>query len=209
VAPVWSAFGATVADVVHIYQRPRRMRMPADPEEMNATFAGLERQGRAVLAGEGFAPAEMELQRSLRMKYTAQVFDIELALELDGEIGADDVPRIAEAFARRYEQLHGAGSGHPEGGIDITGFIVRARGLTTPPRLGTPRRVRAEASAVRPVYWYELGGFADTPVIHVADGVLEGELSGPLMIELPDTVVVLRPGQTARFDSLGSLVITV
>src|SRR5918997_5121852 len=50
VAPVWSAFGATVADVVHVDQRPQRLEMPADPEEIAAPFAELERTGREVLA---------------------------------------------------------------------------------------------------------------------------------------------------------------
>jgi N-methylhydantoinase A len=208
VAPVWSAFGATVADVVHIYQRPRRLRMPADPETMNATFAELEHRGRTVLAEEGFDSGQMELQRSLRMKYTAQVFDIELPLELDGQIEAGDLPHIAEAFERSYEHLHGAGSGHPEGGIEITAFVVSGRGLTSPPQLGAPRATTTSSDS-RQVYWYELGGFAETPVIHMSDGVFEEPLAGPLMIELPDTVIVLRPGQTARFDPGGSLVIAV
>jgi N-methylhydantoinase A len=61
----------------------------------------------------------------------------------------------------------------------------------------------------RRVYWQELGGFAETPVLGLADGRLDGELEEPLLLELPDTVVVLRPGQQARFSELGSLVIDV
>jgi N-methylhydantoinase A len=209
VAPVWSAFGAAVADVVHVYQRPRRLRMPADPGTMNATFAELEQHGRAVLAEEGFGSGQIEMQRSLRMKYTAQVFDIELPLELDGQIEPDDMPQITAAFERSYERLHGAGSGHSEGGIEITALIVRARALTGSPQLAAPRTTTTKSSDSRQVYWYELGGFAETPVIHLSDGVLEEPLAGPLMIELPDTVIVLRPGQTARFDPGGSLVIAV
>jgi len=34
-------------------------------------------------------------------------------------------------------------------------------------------------------------------------------LAGRLLIELPDTVIVLRPGQSARFDELGSLVVNL
>jgi N-methylhydantoinase A len=202
VAPVWSAFGATVADVVHIYQRPRRLRMPAEPEELAATFAELELQGRETLATEGFGDDLIELRRSLRLKYSAQVYDVEVPV-------ADlDVSRIAADFARLYEALHGEGSGHPEGGSEITGFVVRARGLGEPPELVSPP-VAAATRTSRRVYWQELGGLADTPVLRLGEGRLDEELEGPLLLELPDTVVVLRPGQRARYSELGSLVIEV
>jgi N-methylhydantoinase A len=205
VAPVWSAFGATVADVVHIYQRPRRLRMPADARELAATFAELERQGRDVLRSEGFGDDAVELQRALRLRYSAQVYDVEVRLPEDDPF---DVERIAVDFARVYESLHGEGSGHPEGGSEITGFVVRARGLSATPRLAPPPPARAERRSRR-VYWRELGGFADTPVLRLAEGRLDEELDGPLLLELPDTVIVLRPGQRARFSELGSLVIDV
>ncbi len=205
VAPVWSAFGATVADVVHIYQRPRRLRMPADPDELASTFAELERQGRDVLAAEGFVDEEIELHRSLRLKYSAQVYDVEVPLPARDPF---DVARITTDFARLYETLHGEGSGHPEGGSEITGFVVRARGLSEPPAL-TPSPLVTPAHGSRRVYWQELGGFAHTPVLRLDEGRLDDELEGPILLELPDTVVVLRPGQRARFSELGSLVIDV
>jgi len=205
VAPVWSAFGATVADVVHIHQRPRRLRMPADPGELAAVFAELEAQGRELLHSEGFPPDRIELRRSLRLKYSAQVYDVEVPLPDEDPFEAE---RIAADFARVYETLHGVGSGHPEGGSEITGFVVRARGLDAPPVLTPPAVVAAEWGT-RPVYWQELGGFADTPVLRLAEGRLDEELEGPLLLELPDTVVVLRPGQRGRFGELGSLVIDV
>jgi N-methylhydantoinase A len=204
VAPVWSAFGATVADVVHIYQRPRRLRMPADPAELARAFAELEEQGREVLLAEGFEN-RIELQRSLRLKYSAQVYDVEVPLPEDDPY---DATRIAEDFARIYETLHGEGSGHPEGGSEITGLVVRARGVGEPSAPAVPAILSAERGS-RQVYWQELGGFAETPVLRLGEGRLDEELEGPLLLELADTVVVLRPGQSARYSDLGSLVIEV
>jgi N-methylhydantoinase A/oxoprolinase/acetone carboxylase beta subunit len=57
------------------------------------------------------------------------------------------------------------------------------------------------------VYWYEEGAFVDAPVLRLTEGGVRDALQGPLLVELPDTVVVVRPGQTARFGELGSLVI--
>jgi N-methylhydantoinase A len=205
VAPVWSAFGATVADVVHIYQRPRRLRMPAEPDEVAVVFAELEEQGRNVLLAEGFDADGLELHRSLRLKYSAQVYDVEVPL---AENDPFDAARIAADFGRLYEQLHGEGSGHPEGGTEITAFVVRARGVAEPPALAAPGVVGA-ARGSRQVYWQELGGFAETPVLRLAEGRLDEELAGPVLLDLPDTVVVVRPGQRARFSDVGTLVLEV
>jgi len=205
VAPVWSAFGATVADVIHIYQRPKRLPMPADPADLEAVFAELETQGREVLLAEGFDADRIEVRRSLRLKYSAQVYDVEVPLPDKNPL---DVSRIADDFARVYETLHGEGSGHPEGGSEITGFVVRARGVSAPPVLASPPAASATRGSRR-VYWQELGGFAETPVVHLGEGRLDEGLEGPLLLELPDTVVVVRPGQQAVFTDLGSLVIDV
>jgi N-methylhydantoinase A len=204
VAPVWSAFGATVADVVHVYQSPRRLTLPADPAALDAPFRELEQRGRDVLRSEGFSEDRIEVRRSLRMKYAAQVFDVEVPLEPG--VPLDD-GTITAAFVTVYEALHGEGSGHPEGGTAITSFIVRARGLTDAPALSAPLQATAPEWGSRPVYWYETGGFVDTPVLRLTEGGVAERLEGPLLIELPDTVVVVRPGQTARFGELGSLVI--
>ena len=50
----------------------------------------------------------------------------------------------------------------------------------------------------------ETGGFVDTPVLRLKEGGVPDRLEGPLLVELPDTVVVVRPGQSARFGELGS-----
>jgi N-methylhydantoinase A len=204
VAPVWSAFGATVADVVHVYQRPQRLALPADPAAVAAPFGDLEATGREVLRAEGFAEDRIELRRSLRMKYAAQVFDVEVPLEPGAPLEAEV---ITAAFVAVYEALHGEGSGLPEGGIAITSFIVRARGLTDPPTLTTPPGADAPEWGSRRVWWYEEGAFVDTPVLRLTEGGVPDVLEGPLLVELPDTVIVVRPGQRARFGELGSLVI--
>jgi N-methylhydantoinase A len=204
VAPVWSAFGATVADVVHVLQSPRRLTLPADAAAVEGPLLELEETGREVLAAEGFAQERIELRRSLRMRYAAQVFDVEVPLDPGAPL---DAATVTAAFVRVYEALHGEGSGHPEGGIAITSFIVRARGLTDAPAMTAPVDAASPEWGSRRVYWYEEGEFVDTPVLRLTEGGVPDRLQGPLLVELPDTVVVVRPGQSATFGELGSLVI--
>ena len=79
--------------------------------------------------------------------------------------------------------------------------------MTDAPTMSTPPDAGSPAWGSRQVYWYETGGFVDTPVLRLTEGGVPDRLEGPLLIELPDTVVVVRPGQGARFGELGSLVI--
>jgi N-methylhydantoinase A len=204
IAPVWSAFGATVADVVHVYQRPQRWILPVEPAALEAVFGELEQTGREVLRSEGFADDRVELRRSLRMRYAAQVFDVEVALPDGAPLHSDE---IGAAFADLYESLYGEGAGHAASGIAITSLIVRARGLIEPLELAAPPPAPEPRSSTRAVYWYEQGQFIDTPVLALREGGVADRLEGPLLIELPDTVVVVRPGQSARFGELGVLTI--
>jgi N-methylhydantoinase A len=65
--------------------------------------------------------------------------------------------------------------------------------------------VRAEPSRrSRAVYWSELRDFVDTPVY---DEVPPAMLDGPALIELPDTVIVVRPGQRGAPDPGGNYII--
>ncbi len=204
IAPVWSAFGATVADVVHVYQRPQRLVLPVQPATLESMFGELQQRARDQLAAEGFVGDRVELRRSLRMRYAAQVYDVEVALS---DVASLDDDAITKAFVELYETLHGEGAGHAASGVAITALIVRARGLTDPLELtAAPLEADPQWSS-RPVYWYEQGEFVDTPVLGLRDGRLDDPLDGPLLIELPDTVVVVRPGQTARFGDLGTLTI--
>jgi N-methylhydantoinase A len=120
----------------------------------------------------------------------------------------DTVLREAvERFGETYDRLHGTGAGYRQGGVTLTGLRVRASGVSTPPELADAAPADITESE-RPVYWSEYGEFRPTRVLTLTrGGRLDSHLSGPLLVELPDTVVVVRPEQTARFDHLGNLII--
>jgi N-methylhydantoinase A len=208
VAPVWSAFGAAIANVSHVYQRWEEQALPLDPASVNEIFTDLESRAAAQFRDEGFADGEIVLQRFVRMKYTAQAFDVEIGVG-GGEITAESLATTEEDFHRKYAELHGEGAGYKEGGSRVTAFTVRGQGLTGDPHLsGDDEEGRPVERKLRDVYWSEYGEFRSTPVLSIHGGsAVDDKLEGPMLIELPDTVVVLRPDQTARFDDLGSLLI--
>ncbi|HWU12235.1 MAG TPA: hydantoinase/oxoprolinase family protein [Streptomyces sp.] len=207
-ASAWSAFGATVADVIHVAERWDQHPMPAEPAALAATFAELETEVRDKLASEGFSPEEIQVDRSLRMKYTAQLHNIEVPLTT-AEPDEGTVSELGEEFARLYDDLHGEGAGYREGGVTVTGFVVRARGLTVRPAPAEAPPASNVRELSRRVYWSEKRGYLDTPVLKLSGGRVDGRFEGPMLIELPDTVVVIRPGQVAAFDRWGNLVLEI
>jgi N-methylhydantoinase A len=208
VAPVWSAFGASIAPVSHVHQRWETHTLPADHVAVNTIFDQLEREAHETLSAEGFPGSTHTLTRALRCRYNAQFYDVEVSVP-SGALGTTELELLQSDFERIYDELHGEGAGYREGGAQITSFTVRASARTDEPQIAAQSLSVDARWNERPVFWSEIGSFAPTPVLTISNGVLDERLHGPMLVELPDTVVVIRPGQTAEFDRLGSLMINV
>jgi N-methylhydantoinase A len=209
VAAMWSALGAAVSDVTHIYQSPTEIRLPVGADELNAHLDSMEQRARTTIASEGFAGVEPAITRTLQMKYAAQVFDVRVPLA-PGRLDDDRARAIGDEFAAIYDDLFGEGSGYAEAGVIITNVTLQATVPTHKPQL--PRIDEKSSGAVvtrttRPVYWAEEGTELDTYVVRLHRGVVDEDIKGPALIELPDTVVVIHPGETATFDDFGNLVV--
>lgn len=209
-APLWSAFGAATADVVHVFQYADELALPVTGNQLTRGFAEMERRAQDQLRAEGFTPDEITLTHRLRMKYAMQVHDVEVPV-LAGTFTDEDAAGLIDNFTTIYEYLFGKGSGHREGGVEITGFQLRASGLAEKPEIArragdVPVTTRASH---RPIYWSEIGGFVDTPVWELANDEAIAPMTGPALVQLPDTVVVIRPGQRAHMDDFGNLIIDV
>lgn len=211
VAAMWSALGAAVSDVTHIYQTPAEIRLPVQPDQLNAILGEMETRARDTIRHEGFGDVEPNFTRTLRMKYAAQVFDVEVPLGA-GPLDDAAVSEIAGDFARIYDDLFGKGSGFAEAGVVITSVSLQATVPTHKPEL--PRVDEASSDAIvsrshRSVFWAEEGREVDTYVVRLDQGVVDETITGPALIELPDTVVVVHPGESASFDDRGNLVVVI
>jgi N-methylhydantoinase A len=213
VAAVWSAVGAATADVVHVHQRPYVLdnsdthNSNGAGMELTGVFEALEAEARSQLEAAGFGGGSMHSRRTVRMRYTAQVHSVEVPVK-DGPIGPDDLAALAESFSEHYESLYGRGAGYTKGGLQITSAHVRATHLVERPHLGRETSSSpAPEPTTRPVYWGEVGDHVETPVLRLLPGSPLDRTAGPLLIELPDTVAVVHPGQEAWVDRIGNLVI--
>src|SRR5262249_56029789 len=104
-----------------------------------------------------------------------------------------------------WERVEGGGAGLRGGGVEIVTYRVRTTAAGTKPAL----RPAAERSASPPsesrapsrrVFWSELGDFDATPVFWGERLEPGNRIAGPAIIQVPDTTIVVHPGQIARLD---------
>ena len=110
-------------------------------------------------------------------------------------------------FIEAYEARFGEGSAFEAAGVELTTFRVVLRAPTVRPELkkvaidgGGRRTCRRAADLPR----RRLGAGADLLERPLVPGAV---VEGLAVIELPDTTIVVGPGETARVDEYGSVVI--
>ena len=184
---------------------------PFDGPRLGEIFAELGDSARELLRSDGVEDGDIELRCSVDLRYAGQIFDVELPL--DGPI-ADEAGAAAvlERFDRRYDELFGEGAGFREAGIELLMVRVTGVGRNEPLALGDAAGGSDDTAAAlkgqRPIAW-EGHGRIETDTY---DGDLLGAgaaLTGPAVIELSHTSVVLHPGDRAEWRDAGTIEIGV
>ncbi|MGZ4433288.1 MAG: hydantoinase/oxoprolinase N-terminal domain-containing protein [Trebonia sp.] len=130
-----------------------------------------------------------------------------------GPLDAAAIEAAAAAFEQRYAALYGADTGFREAGIQAISFRVRGTGvlpfspaLPDIPAASSPDPAAAQAGS-RPVCLDAALGFTSTPVYDYRQLRAGHLLTGPAIVEVPTTTVVIPGGTTAAVDALGNLTI--
>ena len=211
VCSLWSALGAATADLLHIYETVDIVASPFDAARVGERFAELERQGLDQLERDGIAPGAARIARSADIRYKGQINEVEVAVPA-GELDEAALAELAADFHRRYEALYGAGAGFREARVEIVTYRVRTTAVSAKPAIRPARERGATPSddaraGARPVYWAELGDFEPTPVFWGERLVAGNRVAGPAIIQVPDTTIVVHPGQAARIDAYGNVLV--
>jgi len=211
ICSLWSALGAASADVLHIDEAVDIIPSPFDPARVAAHFAELERQGMAQLAADGIDPASARIARSVDLRYKGQINEVEVAVPT-GALDAAALEQLVADFHRRYETLYGRGAGFREARVEIVTYRVRASAMSPKPAIepapeSGPRPPAEARAPVRKVFWAERGDFEPTPVFWGERLRAGNVLTGPAIVQLPDTTIVVHPDQTVRLDPYGNFII--
>jgi N-methylhydantoinase A len=209
-SPVFSAFGAAMADISHSRVMTYQAIMPVEPRVLNERLESVEGELMSQMAGENFTPEQVTFRRFVSMRFRRQTYGVELPLPWD-RLTEERVVELQQLFVQKYEDLYGKGAGFVEAGTEINTLRVDAVGPVPKPVLtqedssGLSDSREARKGTRRASFNRE---FLDTD-IYAYERLQPGPaISGPAIVEAPLTTVVVPPGYSAAMDTYRNLVLT-
>lgn len=207
-AGVLSAFGFLTVPLSYQFSTTLRGTLDdLDLAEVTAALAGLEAQGRAVLARSGHEGADVTVRRFCEMRYLGQSHDVTIDLG-DGAVTAAD---MRAAFRARYRELYRyvqeAGADLP---VEALVWRVRVSG-PMPDRQERPASVSGRASPVkaeRPI-WVPARAAMETAPVYDRYALAPGfEARGPLVVEEAESTLIVADTSTLSVDTHLNLIVT-
>ena len=206
-AGVLSALGLLITDLVYDFSTSRVRRFAdVSPADLESIFGNFEREGAARLHAEGIDEERQLFERRLDLRYVGQSFELDVPAPDDLDEAAVD--RLANAFHERHERRYGHSS--PDEPVELVTVRLRARGLVESPDLVADDRSGSVADAIREERSVVFGGVShETPAYERDRLPTDASFDGPAIVEGAESTVVLPPGQRARVDGYGNLLVEV
>jgi N-methylhydantoinase A len=204
---LFSALGLLLADYRHDYIRSIALALDkVDPQALIQQYEELETTARQELLQEGVAEGAIRFERQVDLKYGYQVS--ELTLPFPSQVTSTD---LRKELARLFTEAHKQAFGYDrDDAIELVNLRLRA--LASAGRVRFTELMARESSeeqthqGSRQAYFGPAQGTLETPVCRRAD--LSKGQEGPVIIEEPDTTVVVPPGWKIQRDESGNLALT-
>lgn len=205
------AFGQIISDVKYNFLDtcPMRLDDNADLDLLNTRFEGMEKRAVDYLKADGFTEDQIDIGRSIDMRYVDQVHECEVEIGTF-KIDRDTAKQIRDAFDARHEQLFTYSE--PHNIVEIVNLESTIYGRIKRPESPVVERGEADPgealSGRRPMIFSRDGGATDTPVYDGEKVKAGNKFTGPAVIEEVTTTLVLEPGWEAELDERGTYVLT-
>ena len=168
-------------------------------------FAEMEVEGRAWLERERIPGPRQHYRRMLDARYRGQNFEVRV--DCTG-LGPDALAEVTERFHAAHRQEYGYDIRHRD--IQFVSARLQALGEVTKapqPEIEGGGDLTAAQTGTRPVYVDARRGWCDTPVYARAALPAETEIPGPAVFNEMSTTTLILPGQFARRDRWGNLIV--
>ncbi|MDP6342214.1 MAG: hydantoinase/oxoprolinase family protein, partial [Alphaproteobacteria bacterium] len=203
---VFTAVGMLTGDV----ERHFLAALPGLLDDLSAeaaltVLADLRRRAAAALQDEGFGPERTEFRFALDLRFEGQ--DSELPIALAEEPAAFSTDDLRVRFLEDYGRKYGYASADA---VEVVNLRLLARGIQ-PHKLdfrslaGAAAGAEGNEAGERQIYFGPSEGWLPAPVVGRA--ALGDAAVGPLVVESPDSTIVLPPGARLRPDDFGNLLV--
>ncbi len=214
-SPVFCAYGSSIMDVVHLYERSHRMVLlqpmsgapTTEYERWNDVVRGLIEDAQREVASEGLDWADATVSLEIDALYGGQINSKRASSPLLFIESSDDVMQVYRRFEQEFSEAFSPLAVNVPGGVYIDTFVLRVaipgRAVELPSLDVAGEDASAALSGSRDAYWPGRGGFVDTPVYEF-EGLRPGNrLLGPAIIQAPLTTAVIPPGMQFAIDDHG------
>ncbi|WP_027167100.1 hydantoinase/oxoprolinase family protein [Mesorhizobium sp. WSM3224] len=206
---ITNALGCVVADLRHDFVNTINMPVGGLDEAMLREVLERHRnEGEALIAKEAVKPDAIRVTHSADMQFVGQTHIINVPLP-SSSVSRETLQQLFEKayFARFKVELPEIRANLVNLNTSVTGVrpqIDLSRLIDPAGRVATLDEARRE---IRPV-WYS-GRWHDTPVYAREKLPLDAVIEGPAILEQMDATTVLEPGDHARSDADGNMIIEV
>jgi N-methylhydantoinase A len=205
------AFGQIISDVKYNYMATAPVRLDHDVAyaRIDTLFKDLEARGVAHLAKDGFKKKQIEVRRSLDMRYVGQVH--ECTVEIGSfAVNAKSVAKLKEAFHKRHAELYTYAE--PHNAVEVVNIEATVFGRIDKPEqkpIGRGVAVGKALKGHRKAIFFADGKTVETPLYDGSKLGAGAKVKGPAIIEEVTTTIVIEPGWNARLDESGSYVLSM
>ncbi len=211
-SPVFSAYGSSVMDVMHLYERSQRMtfiepvtqKATTDYETFNNVVREMMDGAKQELEAEGLPLEKAVFSLEIDMLYGGQIHS-KRASAPDLFIGSEeDVWRFYKQFEEEFSEAFSPLAVNVPGGVYIDTFVLRVavpgQELQLEKYSLEDEDPSAASKGTREAHWPEDGGSVETNVYDL-DALKPGNLvKGPALIESEYTTVVVPPTRQLRMN---------
>ena len=206
---ITNALGCVVADMRHDFVNTINMPVTLLDEAMLREVLERHRnEGEALIAKEAVRPDAIRVTHSADMQFVGQTHIINVPLP-SSSVSRETLQHLFEKayFARFKVELPEIRANLVNLNTSVTGVrpqVDLSRLIDPAGRAATLEEARRE---IRPV-WYH-GAWHDTPVYAREKLPLDAVIEGPAILEQMDATTVLEPGDHARSDADGNIIIDI
>jgi N-methylhydantoinase A/oxoprolinase/acetone carboxylase beta subunit len=209
-SPVFCAYGSSIMDVVHLYERSHRMMLLApltgaptvDREAFNAMVRELMEEARREVEAEGLDWDDATVSLELDMLYGGQIHSKRASSPLLFLESEADARAVYERFEQEFSEAFSPLAVNVAGGVYIDTFVLRV--AIPGQKLELPELELTDADPV-PIgtrqAWF--GEWVDTPVYELEALQPGHAFAGPAIVQAAYTTAVIPPGRRFSIESHG------
>ena len=203
------AYGQIISDVKYNYMAtmPIRLNENCDYGKINQLFKDIESKGKEHLKNDGFDEEEIDVHRSLEMRYLGQIHECTVNIDIF-DIDSETIEIIKEAFHKRHEELYTYSE--LESLIELVNIESTVYGRIdrpSPTEIKNNTLLKDALKSNRNLIFSNAGELIKTPVY---DGNLLSnghQIHGPAVVEEDTTTLVIEPGWMLELHKSGTYII--